>query len=46
MAEARKIKLKDQLTFLIEYLWRLYSQIQEGKVKELSLIVKADVQDL
>ena len=45
MAEARKIKLKDQLTFSHRVsLEDLYSQIQEGKVKELSLIVKADVQ--
>lgn len=45
MAEARKLKLKEQQSFAHRVsLEDLYSQIQEGKVKELSLIVKADVQ--
>ena len=47
IAEARKLKLKEQQSFAHRVsLEDLYSQIQEGKVKELSLIVKADVQDL
>lgn len=45
MAEARKLKVKEQQSFAHRVsLEDLYSQIQEGKVKELSLIVKADVQ--
>lgn len=45
MAEARKLKIKEQQSFAHRVsLEDLYSQIQEGKVKELSLIVKADVQ--
>ncbi len=46
MAEARKDKEKDenlQAAYRVS-LEDLYSQIQEGKVKELGLIVKADVQ--
>ncbi|WP_163192651.1 translation initiation factor IF-2 [Clostridium thermarum] len=44
MAEARKEKIKDQQISHRVSLEDLYSQIQEGKVKELGLIVKADVQ--
>ncbi|MDO5516204.1 MAG: translation initiation factor IF-2 [Clostridium sp.] len=46
MAEARKEKNKSE-TLMANHrvsLEDLYSQIQEGKVKELSIIVKADVQ--
>ena len=46
MAEARKEKMKSE-TLMANHrvsLEDLYSQIQEGKVKELSIIVKADVQ--
>lgn len=46
MAEARKEKLKSETQMANHRvsLEDLYSQIQEGKVKELSIIVKADVQ--
>lgn len=46
MAESRKEKAKDQQQSSGNRvsLEDLYSQIQEGKVKELGLIVKADVQ--
>lgn len=45
MTESRKLKIKEQQSFGHRVsLEDLYSQIQEGKVKELSLIVKADVQ--
>ncbi len=45
MAETRKEKIKDQQQSGNRVsLEDLYSQIQEGKVKELGLIVKADVQ--
>lgn len=45
MAESRKDKIKDQQVSTHKVsLEDLYSQIQEGKVKELGLIVKADVQ--
>ncbi|WP_160690207.1 translation initiation factor IF-2 [Clostridium sp. C2-6-12] len=46
MAETRKEKLKEQ-TLLANHrvsLEDLYNQIKEGKVKELAIIVKADVQ--
>ena len=46
MAEARKEKLKEQ-SLLANHrvsLEDLYNQIKEGKVKELAIIVKADVQ--
>jgi translation initiation factor IF-2 len=46
MAEKRKEKIRNeylQSTHKVS-LEELYSQIQEGKVKELSIIVKADVQ--
>ena len=46
MAEARKEKMKSETQMANHRvsLEDLYSQIQEGKVKELSIIVKADVQ--
>ena len=46
MAEIRKDKIKTEIhqTSHRVSLEDLYSQIQEGKVKELSIIVKADVQ--
>jgi translation initiation factor IF-2 len=44
MADARKDKIKDQQVSHRVSLEDLYSQIKEGKVKELGLIVKADVQ--
>ncbi|MCY6958254.1 translation initiation factor IF-2 [Clostridium brassicae] len=45
MAEKRKDKLKEQnLSTNRVSLEDLYSQIREGKVKELSVIVRADVQ--
>lgn len=46
MAEIRKDKIKTEShqTSHRVSLEDLYSQIQEGKVKELSIIVKADVQ--
>ena len=45
MADSRKDKIKDQqFSSHRVSLEDLYSQIQEGKVKELGLIVKADVQ--
>jgi len=46
MAEARKEKIRQE-NFQASHrvsMENLYSQIQEGKVKELSVIVKADVQ--
>lgn len=46
MADSRKDKLKEE-TLLANHrvsLEDLYSQIKEGKVKELAIIVKADVQ--
>jgi len=46
MAETRKIKLREERIVSTNRvsLEDLYSQIQEGKVKELDVIVKADVQ--
>ncbi|KOA20876.1 translation initiation factor IF-2 [Clostridium homopropionicum DSM 5847] len=46
MAEARKAKLREERIVSTNRvsLEDLYSQIQEGKVKELDVIVKADVQ--
>ena len=46
MAEARKEKIKNESFHSVNRvsLEDLYSQIQEGTVKELSIIVKADVQ--
>lgn len=44
MAEARKEKIKETQNSHRVSLEDLYSQIKEGTVKELSIIVKADVQ--